>query len=235
MPACLVAMVALPAPAPAAWPWMAVSIGVHLVYFSAMSLAYRGGQLAPLYALMRGTPPLLVALVSAPFVAESLSPQGWVGIVLLCAGLLSLVQGRAARGRTLAFALLSAACTATYTILDGLGSRKAGFAPSYVVWHGALQSAIFASGVWWLRRQEVVGHVRANAVQTWVGGTASIGAYALALWAMGRAPVAMVAALRETSVVFAALLGVVWLREPLGWRRGLAALLVATGAAVMHL
>lgn len=225
----------LPAPLPAAWPWMAGSIVIHLVYFTAMSLAYRGGHLAPLYALMRGTPPLLVALVSLAVGTDKLTPTGWAGLLLLCGGLLSLIQGKPASRGTLAWALLSAACTATYTLVDGTGSRLAGTAAGYVAWHGLFQSLLFGAGVLALRKREAVDFLRHNLWQSLWTGSLSIAAYALALWAMGRAPIALVAALRETSVLFAAILGAVWLREPLGWRRGAAAALVAAGAAVMHL
>lgn len=235
IPVCVVAMLALPMPQAAAWPWMAVSVAVHLVYFSAMALAYRGGPLAPLYALMRGTPPLLVALASAFWLSEPLTTRGWIGLALLCGGLLSLVRGRGVGGSVLGFALLSACCTATYTLLDGMGSRAAGLAPAYVAWHGALQSSLFALGVLAVRPRAAVDHLRSHLGTGVLTGTASVAGYAAVLWAMGRAPIALVAALRETSVILAALLGAVWLREHLGWRQWLATALVALGAATMHL
>lgn len=232
---CGVAIALVPQPDWGCAPWMAGSVAVHLLYFTALSMAYRGGDLAPLYALMRGTPPVLVASLGVLVTHEWLPLLGWIGLALLVAGLLLLAHGKPANRKTMIWVAVAALCTAVYTVLDGMGSRAAGHAPAYVFWHGLLQSLLFCVGVLTYQRREATAFLRLTWLRSVAAGGASIIAYALALWAMGRAPIALVAALRETSVLFAALLGAFWLREPLGWRRLAAAVLVATGAAVMHL
>ena len=235
----LVALPWLPLPHPDGWPWIAASICVHIPYQVALAGAYQRGELGTLYALMRGLPPMLVAIVGTTLLADltgdTLGLQALVGIGLVCLGLLALLRTRPQSGHALAFAATAACCTATYTLLDGLGSRASLHPVSYVLWHSALQGLVLVAVVAWRRGVTTLGDsLRREARTALIGGVASVVAYGLALWAMSRAPIATVAALRETSVIFATWIGVWLFGEPIGWRRVAATLLVVAGGIVLR-
>ena len=229
-------------PAPAAWPYLAASMTVHLFYYITLVGAYRHGDLGLTYPVMRGSAPLLVALASGPLVGEALSWQAWASVGAVCAGVTAVglsprsLQGHPAKA--LRYALANAAIIAVYTVVDGIGVRQSGHAVSYVATLFLLNGLPYFTLVMWRRRG---AHAQAWAYMAgrWklalCGAVASLGSYGIALWAMTRAPVAAVAALRETSVLFAALIGVLWLREPLGWRRVLGTALIVAGVAGLRL
>ena len=227
-------------PAPAAWPYVLASTVVHIGYYLALAQAYRFGDLGQVYPIARGTAPLMTAVLAAFWVGESLGPYGWAGVIVLAGGILLLaVKGRRARqafdARSVGFALLTSLTITAYTLIDGLGARIAGSALQYTAWLFLLSGA--AMGIYGFAR---VGPRLGGAVSehwmTAVGGALlSTTAYAIAIWAMTVAPIALVAALRETSVLFAALFGVVLLREPLLPARIAAACLVLAGVVLVRL
>ncbi|HEX7435877.1 MAG TPA: DMT family transporter [Caldimonas sp.] len=229
----LAALLALPLmlwvglPPRGAWPYIAASLVVHVGYYIALVGAYRHGDLGLTYPIMRGCAPLLVALASTTLIGESPSAVAWLGIVGITAGvaLVGLAHpGEALHHRkALAFAFANAAIIAVYTVVDGLGVRTSGNALRYVTVLFVLDGITYPLCVWLRRsaesRAEVARYARGRWPVALLGGGASIGSYAIALWAMTRAPVASVAALRETSVLFAALLGTVLLKERFGLQR----------------
>ncbi len=225
----------LPTMDPAALPWLGGTTLVHLAYFALMVLAYREGDLSHVYPLMRGSPPLAVALVSPLWLGEILPATGWAGIGLVCGGVLALGWSGRAAPRATGFALLTALSTATYTVLDGLGARASGAPVTFTLWMFLLTGGLLVLAAFAIRGRGFVRHARRHWARAVIGGGASGLAYVIVLWAMTRAPIAMVSALRETSVVFATLIGVLWLKEPMGNRRVGAALAVAAGAAVLKL
>jgi drug/metabolite transporter (DMT)-like permease len=201
-------------PEPASWPYIATSVTVHLGYYTAMAGAYRAGDLSHGYPIMRGTAPLLVAGVSWLWFGEALSPAAWTGVLLICGGVLSLgMAGGGANRTATAWALVSALIIAIYTLSDGAGVRVSGGAERYLVWLFLFMGLPFGLAVLAVKRGAFLRH----AAQHWWRGVAgailSGLSYGIALWAMTRAPVAIVAALRETSVIFAALLGAWLLKE----------------------
>jgi len=239
------ALVALPfmlwlgAPPRGAWPFIAASLVIHIGYYIALVGAYQHGELGLTYPIMRGFAPMLVALASGFFIGEAPTPIAWLGIagITLGVALVGLAHpGEALHHRkALMFAFANAAIIALYTVVDGRGVRA-----SVVDDHGALRyvmtlfvlDGIAYPSLVWLRRsaegrREIVRYARQRWPVAALGGSASIGSYAIALWAMTRAPVASVAALRETSVLFAALLGTVLLKERFGLQRA-----VGTGVIV---
>lgn len=238
------ALVALPfllaagLPARAAWPYIAGSLVIHVAYYIALTGAYQHGELGLTYPLMRGTAPLLVALSASVTVGETLSPLAWCGVAGVCAGVLGLGLSRHAMDspRAVAFALANAVVIALYTVVDALGARASGEPLRYVLLLFALDGWPFAAlvlmrrpaAVWW-------PYARARAPVALLGATASLGAYGIALWAMTRAPVAVVAALRETSVLFAALLGTWLLKEEFTARRVVATAAIAAGVMALRL
>jgi len=226
----------LPLPARASWPYLGASAAIHIAYFSTLVAAYRLGDLGHAYPLMRGTAPLLVALFGVALLDEHPSAAMWLGILLISAGILSLgllQRGRAQRGATL-WALANAAIIASYTLVDGAGARLSGAPASYVAWLFWLQGLLFVALVALLRRRAALDYAARSWPRGLAGGVCLISAYGIVLWAMTQAPVAAVAALRETSVIFAALLGRLFLKESFGWQRLIAACAVALGVAALR-
>ncbi|HNT39973.1 MAG TPA: EamA family transporter [Rubrivivax sp.] len=234
-------------PQAAAWPYLAASLVVHVGYYSALAGAYHHGELGLTYPIMRGLAPLLVALVSAAVVGEVPAAATWAGVlaITLGVGLVGLAHpGQALHhGKAMAFAVANAAIIAAYTLVDGLGVRAevaaGGAALRYPLWLFVINALPYPLLVLSRRdragRRGVLAYARARWPLAAVGGAASIGSYAIALWAMTRAPVASVAALRETSVLFAAALGTWMLRERFGWQRGLGTVAIVAGVVALRL
>jgi phosphonate utilization associated putative membrane protein len=247
------ALVALPValwvglPRPECWTFMAASLAIHVGYYVALAGAYQHGELGLTYPIMRGVAPLLVASGSAAIIGEAPSAGAWLGIIGITVGV-ALVglshPGQALHhGKALAFAFANAAIIASYTFVDGLGVRQAGPAVtevlSYVMWLFVLDGFPYPLLLWWRRgpqgRQMLVDYARSRWPLAALGGAASIGSYAIALWAMTRAPVASVAALRETSVLFATVLGTVMLKEAFGLQRAFGAAVIVAGVMALRL
>ena len=246
------ALVALPfmlwlgVPPRSAWPFIAASLVIHIGYYIALVGAYQHGELGLTYPIMRGFAPMLVALASGFFLGEAPSAIAWLGIagITLGVALVGLAHpGEALHHRkALMFAFANAAIIALYTVVDGRGVRA-----SVVDDHGALRyvmtlfvlDGIAYPSLVWLRRsakgrREIVRYARQRWPVAALGGSASIGSYAIALWAMTRAPVASVAALRETSVLFAALLGTVLLKERFGLQRAIGTGVIVGGVMALR-
>ncbi|MGA0572037.1 EamA family transporter [Variovorax sp. VNK109] len=229
-------------PPAAAWPYIAASATVHIGYYIALTKAYKHGDLGLTYPLMRGTAPLLVALSAAFTLGEHLSPFAWAGVAGICCGVLSLGLSRHALDsrRAVGFALINAVIIAVYTIVDALGARASvaagGTVGQYIVALFVLDGWPFALIVLARRSGAVVWpYARARWPVALGGALASFGSYGIALWAMTRAPVALVAALRETSVLFAALLGTFFLKEAFTVRRAMGTAAIVAGVMALRL
>ncbi|OUM01909.1 phosphonate utilization protein [Variovorax sp. JS1663] len=233
-------------PPVAAWPYMAASLLIHIGYYIALTGAYKHGDLSLTYPVMRGSAPLLVALGSLGFIGEAMSATAWAGIVLLSIGVVTLGLSRSAlrdsgesqRGKALAFAVANAGIIALYTVVDGIGVRIAGDALAYVATLFLFDGIPFLLLVLWRRpgqRRAALAYMAGRWRIALIGSVASLGSYGIALWAMTRAPVAVVAALRETSVLFAAVIGVVFLREAFGWQRAAGTLVIVAGVMMLRL
>ncbi len=216
-------------PEPASWPYIAASVSIHIGYYATLAGAYRTGDLSHGYPIMRGTAPLLVAAAGWLCFGEALSPAAWAGVLLICGGVLSLgFAGSGASGRTTAWALANAAIIAAYTLVDGTGVRASGGAERYIVWLFFFMGLPFALIVLALKRGAFLRHAAQHWARGLAGAVLSGLSYGIALWAMTRAPVATIAALRETSVIFAALIGAWILKEGhIGPRLGGAAVVLA--------
>ncbi len=220
----------LPAPAPASWPYLAVSTALEVLYGVLLAAAYRIGDLSHAYPLMRGTAPLLVAVGSGVLIGEPLSAAAYAGVALVSTGVLSMIFDARSRGHSPAatrLALLNACVIAAYTTIDGLGVRVSGEPVAYSLWLSLLVGLPWL--VWVAARRYRWADVRQQLPAVTLGGVCSVGSYTLALWAMTRAPVAAVAAVRETSIVFGAALGALVLRERITRVRALAAVAIALG------
>lgn len=228
----LLALVLLPflePPAAASWPWLAASAAVHILYFVFLAGAYRWGELSYVYPMMRGGGPMIVAASGALVFGEVLRSTEWLGLLLVCSGILAFAAGRHDRRATL-FALANAAVIGCYTLIDGAGARASGAPVSYTLWFFAANGAVITTMGLAQRGAAVPAYFRRHWLRGAAGGACALGAYGIALWAMTRAPIALVAVLRETSVIFAAVLGSVLLGEKMTRRR-----LAATGAVLAGL
>ena len=226
-------------PRAAAWPWIIGSVIFHLGYFIGLTEAYRTGDMGQVYPIARGSAPLMTAVASTIFVGETIGLRGWIGILALVGGvfLLSLRGGRDLHfdKRAVAFALFTAVTICGYSVVDGIGARTAQNAHVYTVWLFLLDGLMMLVFVLLRRGVGVLG----DFAQVWkgglIGGTLSLAAYWIAIWAMTVAPIALVAALRETSVLFAAAIAVIVLKEPLQRPRIIAALMIVCGLVLIRL
>jgi phosphonate utilization associated putative membrane protein len=232
-------------PPAAAWPWLAISLTVHVGYYVALAGAYKHGDLGLTYPIMRGLAPLLVALSSGTLIGETLPAATWLGVAGISAGVLlvglsrSALKSGASHGHAIRYALMNAAIIAVYTVVDGIGVRASGNALQYVSALFLVDGLPYFMLVMWRRGSErrpaAWAHMRRRWPLALLGTAASLGSYGIALWAMTRAPVAAVAALRETSVLFAALIGTRWLKESFGGRRAAGTALIVGGVVALRL
>jgi drug/metabolite transporter (DMT)-like permease len=226
-------------PSPKAWPFVFASLAIHLAYYVALAEAYRFGDLSQVYPLARGTAPLITALGGTVWLREALGVTGWAGVIILAMGIIMLsIRSKNLNpidARPISFALLTAVTIAAYTLVDGIGARLGSSAAPYIVWLFILDGMMMLFFGLWRIGTGLASAVSGNWQMVLAGGALSTAAYGIAIWAMTKAPIALVAALRETSVLFAAAIGVVFLREPFLITRVLAAMLVVTGIVVLRL
>jgi drug/metabolite transporter (DMT)-like permease len=227
-------------PAWEAWPWIAASAILHSGYKISLIRAYAHGDLSQVYPLARGAAPLIVAIVSIPVLGESLKPVAILAVLTVAGGIFLMsfkggVQLRRMSPATFAYALATAAFTASYTLVDGIGARVAGSASGFILWMvlgDAIGMLIYASIVrGWAALPALASAWKVG----FAAGAMSLGSYWIAVWAFTQAPIALVAALRETSVLFAMLIAVLFLKEPSTCWRWAAAGTIGIGIALMRL
>ena len=227
----------LPLPAPESWKFLFLSCSIHIAYYTFLSQAYKYCDMSYSYTIMRGAAPLLTSTILVFALGEALSGGGWAGVLLLSAGILTLAVDSARQG---AFswlgtfmALGNAVVIMGYTLADGYGARASEHAVSYVCWvffFNAFPMSLIVNARYGARFRD---YVRGRWQYGLLGGVCSLGAYGVTIWAMSVAPMALVAALRETSVVFGLLLAVFFLKEKITRLRVVAVALVAVGMACM--
>jgi drug/metabolite transporter (DMT)-like permease len=226
-------------PAAAAWPWLIASAFIHLLYFAALIESYRTGDLGQVYPIARGAAPLMTAGASVVFVGEHLSVAAWSGIVALAGGVL-LLSARGGRElaqidkRAVGFALLTALTICAYSIVDGIGARVSLNPQSYVLWLLVGNALALVPYALWRDRGAIGPALRHYWLRGLAGGALQALSYGIALWAMTLAPIAIVASLRETSVLFGAGIAVVVLKEPLRAIRIAAAALIVCGLVLIR-
>lgn len=235
----LVAVPFVPLPAAVSWPYLVASSFIHLFYFAGLAEAYRTGDLGQVYPIARGSAPLMTAVAGTIVVGEPLGILAWCGIVALAFGvlLLSLRGGRDLKldRRAVGFALFTAVTICVYTVVDGVGARLAGNPVSYVLWGFIGICICLVPYALWRNGRSLfadLGHFWQRGL---AGGALQVVSYGIALWAMTLAPIAIVASLRETSVLFGAVIAVVVLKEPLRTTRIAAALLIVCGLILIRI
>ncbi|KAF4405386.1 MULTISPECIES: DMT family transporter [Streptomyces] len=229
----------VPLPAAAAWPYLIASVLIHLLYMLLLMRSFELGDFGQVYPIARGTAPLVVTVLALVFVGERPDARQTAGVAAAGAGLMGLAlwdaRGSGARPRRAAVvaAVGTGLAIASYTVVDGLGVRAAGTALGYTAWLLMLQSLPIPLYALAARRGELLAGVRPFVVRGLLGGALSTVAYGLVLWAQTRAPLAPVAALRESSVVVGAAIGALVFKERFGAPRVAAATLMAAGIALM--
>lgn len=230
-----IALPFLPMPAVASWPFIATSATLQIGYYILVAHAYRIADMNQTYPLMRGTAPLLVAIVSATLLGQQIGSLAWVGIAIICAGILSMTTGvRPGQGKGIRLALLNALVIAAYTLVDGEGVRRSNSPVAYTLWIFLLAVPL-AGWVYATRREAFRQYLAGNWRQGIFGGLGTVVSYGLALWAMTMAPVAVVAALRETSILFGAAISALILKERVTPIRIAGACIIAVGVMTLRL
>ncbi|WP_405854245.1 DMT family transporter [Streptomyces sp. NBC_00090] len=235
----LAAAVVVPLPAAGAWPYLVASALLHIGYYALLMRSFTLGDFGQMYPIARGTAPLVVTVLAAVFLHEV--PGGWqlLGVAVACAGLTGLalwgIRGKDARPHWPA--LLAAGATglsiALYTVVDGVGVRASGTPIGYIAWLMILQGTAVPAYALWRRRADLLPQLRPHAARGLLGATLSVSAYALVLWAQTKAPLAPIAALRESSIIVGAAIGALFFKERFGGPRIAAAGLMAVGIGLM--
>lgn len=238
VPVSILTVVFFPIPHADAWPYIVVGGFIHVGYLMLLVHAYHHGDLSHVYPIARGTAPLIVTLISLWLLNAELGRQQIIGIAVIAAGILSLSLSRPAQqGSRLAtrLALAVGGFIALYSVVDGLGARLSGSPFAYFAWETLITVVVFCLIAFKMRSDIFTVAWNGPRWKPLVGGTASFVAYAIVVWAFTLAPIALVAALRETSMVFALAIGVLILREPLDKSKFIATFLTISGAAIVKL
>ena len=231
---------------PGAWKYLLLSVAIHMAYYYFLLKAYSYGDLSHTYPIARGLGPLLVALVSGRFIGEHLRTQDIAGVLLLSFGLVALAmplrnvvpKPGSRHGLATLFAMLTGITIAGYIISDGLGVRAAGptfeHRLSYIGWLAVLEGPWLLVLAFWKRPATAWGHIKKTWYRGVGGGLIANTGYGIAIYALVLGPMAHIAALRETSVLFGALIGTLVLGEPFGGRRVAAAIVIVSGLVLMN-
>jgi drug/metabolite transporter (DMT)-like permease len=239
LPITLAALPFVPLPPREAWPFLAAGLVLHTGYQIFLVMSYRIGDLTQVYPIARGSAPLLVAGVSVLVLGVQLAPLELVAVATIGAGIMSMSLARRADGlrnpRAAAYALVTGGFIAAYSLVDGTGARLYGSALGYFAWASLGNAVVFATLTRVIRPGMLTTIAREAKGTALLAGSASFVAYLLVIWAFMRAPIALVTALRETSIVFALLIGVVFLDERLNLARVVSTFLTLCGAALLRL
>jgi drug/metabolite transporter (DMT)-like permease len=229
----------VPLPLQPCWPYLGASVVIHIVYFTVLLLAYKKGDMSLVYPIMRGLPPVLTAVAASILLSEVLSLRGWLGIALVSGGALMLTADfRFSKGFQLApvaLAFLNAIVIVIYTLVDAQGARLSGNAFSYTGWMLFLLALIFFLAVPVIEGRQVFYRMAKDWKKSLIGGACTFSSYGIALWAMTLAPVALVAALRETLIFFGTIFSVFILRERVTLVRGMSIAFIVAGAIAIKM
>lgn len=237
-PIALVAVFIAPIPDPTSWPYVVTGAALHVGYQLFLLTAYRFGDLTQVYPIARGTSPILVAGVSVVFLGVALSTTELVAILMIAAGVLSLSLVRQSDGlrnsQAAALAFATGCFIAGYSLVDGLGARQAGTALGFYAWLSLINAVVFAC-VMTIGKPGLIKRIPIEGIPSLlIGGTASFTAYALVIWAFTQAPIALVTALRETSIIFALLIGVFLFKEKLDLAKVASTVITLSGAILLR-
>lgn len=233
----LVGVIMFDVPVAACWPYIVASAVAQSCYLLLLTTAYSYGDMSRLYPIARGLAPLLVTAVSVGLLGERLSRPALLGVIIICTAiaLIAFARGLPRRGQGVGLALATGAAIATYTLIDGVGVRLGVSALGYASWLFLLQGPLIVGFCWWRGGPDLPRRLKSNLAKGLGGGLLSIVAYTIVLWAQARAPLSLVSAMRETSVLWAALAGRLLLGEQLNRKEVAAVVLAALGAATLQI
>jgi len=235
---CAVLVWFVPFPEVTSWPFILLSVVIHNFYYLTLAKSYRHGDLSMVYPLFRGLAPVLVALGAAGFAGEYLSSKALFGVGLVSFGLIVLALFGSAGSRPSAAAikwgLLTSLMIAAYTVVDGSGVRLVENSLSYILWLFLFEAFPICIWLWFTRREAWLAYMKSRPLKIIAGGVAASTAYGLVIYAMSLGAMALVSSIRETSVIFAAVIGSMFLKEPFGRQRIIAASFVALGVIVIR-
>ncbi|MFD9539759.1 EamA family transporter [Streptomyces sp. NPDC060022] len=229
----------VPLPAAGAWPYLFLSAGLHVAYMVLLMRSFTLGDFGQMYPIARGTAPLVVTVLAALFLGER--PDAWAtaGVAVASAGLVGLAlwgirgSGKRPHGPAILAALATGLAIAGYTTVDGVGVRASGTPLGYIAWLMIVQGVAIPAYTYWRRRGELAAQLSPFMARGLVGATLSFAAYALVLWAQTKAPLAPIAALRESSIIVGAAIGTLFFKERFGAPRIAAAGLMVVGIGLM--
>ncbi len=225
-------------PSALSWPWIAVSAVLHSGYKIFLIRAYEHGDMSQVYPLARGSAPLIVAIVAIFLLNENLTVTKFAAVCAIGFGVMlmsSRLGGEAMPKKALLFALGTALFTASYTLVDGIGAQLSGTPSGFTLWMFVGDGILMTIYALFMRGRDLRAALRSNLVSGTAAGALSLGSYWIAIWAFTLAPIALVAALRETSVLFAMLIAVCLLGEKASAQRWLAAAFILAGIVLMRL
>ncbi|MGH7104768.1 MAG: EamA family transporter [Acetobacteraceae bacterium] len=226
-------------PRAAALPYVGASVAIHLGYYLALTEGYRRGEMSEVYPVARGGAPLITTLVVLIVLGEAIPSHALAGVVLLAGGVLLIPAGRGAKARlksgALGFALLTATIIAAYTVVDGTGARLSGNPSGYAALLFVLDAIPLPLVILLRHGRRLIGALRGKVAQTMIGAALSLGAYWIAIWAMTKAPIPEVAALRETSVLISTGIATFALKEHVRPLRWIAAVAILIGIVLIRL
>lgn len=229
----------LPVPAANVWPLLLLSVGLHTGYKLFLAQAYEHGALGHVYPLARGTAPVLVTIVTFVFFGERLPLLALAAVALIAGGIVSLAMQKngaaSASAEAVTYSLITSVFIASYTMADGFGGRLAVTPLVFTVWLVVLDGIVFLAVIAWRRDMRLFLTPTRASVLGLFGGVVAVVGYGIVIWAMSVAPMGPVAALRETSVVFAALISAIVLKERIGPVAIAAACAVAAGVVLLRL
>ena len=238
IPVAVLILFFVPAPDPASYPYLVAGMVLHFGYQWFLLSSYKLGDLTQVYPIARGVAPLLVAVVSVAFLGVVLKGVEMLAVGLIAAGILSIALVRGADGlrntKAAGMALITGCFIASYSLVDGTGARLAGTALGFYAWLGIANSVIFAIFMGATTPQVLRDLFGKGRMVFWVGGTASFAAYSLVIWAFTQAPIALVTALRETSIIFALLIGVGFMGERLSLAKVASTMITLCGVALLR-
>lgn len=227
-----------PLPKAEVWPWLIASGVIHMFYQLFLAYAYEQGDLSRAYPISRGAAPLIVLLISGLFLADVITWVEFLGIAVLGLGIVTMASGALLSGESrhlIPYALGAATATAGYTLVDGIGARISGAPVVYVGWILAMSAVFFIPAALLLKGPDVMRAPWPEWRRGILPAGISLSAYAIVVWAMTHAPIALVAALRETSILFAVLIGWRIFGERMGPQKAIAATLIVSGVVLTRL
>ena len=233
----LLMILAFPTPAKEAWPYLLATGLVHTAYKLFLAAAYEHGDLSRVYPIARGAAPMMVALIGLLILSDPVTPMQYIGIFLIGVGIMTMARGiftGAEATKLLPLALASALCTATYSILDRVGARLSLSTSAFTGWMFFLDGIFFSTVALFWKGKDSFKVPRKVWISGSVAGALSLASYWIVIWAMTQAPIQLVTALRETSVLFATLIGIIWLKEKRDRSKLAAAALILAGLVFMR-